>query len=1461
MNSMRINWIFFFTILILGFTGFQLRAQELFLNEFMASNSQTLEDGSGDFEDWIEIYNNGVAPVNISGYYLTDDLNNLKKFRLNTSGTALVIPAKGYLIVWASNNTAKGPLHLGFGLSAGGESLALVAPDGITLLDSYVFGVQKQDISQGRSENGAGSWVFFGKPTPGKSNHTSPGYEGFLNPPSFGKQGGFYTESFPLNFTTNEPGARIVYTLDGSDPDPGNINGKAYNYKNSYPGKVGDGFGPLLSDTLRSYLFQDAVVINDRTTEQPELAGKSSTVNAQPYIPPSDFFKGTSVRARVIKDGYLPSEIITQTYFVTAKGSTRYTLPVSALTIPANQLFGYEEGIYNAGKDFDVWRSKNPLETNLYRAYINFTKSGDASERIGHFEYFSGNTPIINQAIGLRLHGSSGRFGLIKTLRLYARSELGKSSFDHSFFADYPYGSFKRLLLRPDDWERTAIRDFAVQHLAKGLKFDIQQGQPSVLFINGEFWGLHTVRERYDRYFFEIKYGIADGELDLLEDNALVEEGDNKDYLALRSFIKTKDLNEPANYEYVRSKMDLENYTDYFINGMFITNRDWPNNNIRFYRKNTPSASGSARELDGRWRWLLFDTDASYTNPQVNDNYLERIIPNENVFLKNLLVVPAYRDYFITRYADLLNSVYVSSICTAKIDSIAALVQPFVAEHRYRLVNDSSVNFWTSGITDMKNFARRRPGIVFKHLTDYFGLADTQRISVNVLQPEMGYVSVNTLDIKEGTPGIAGKPYPWQGIYFEGLPVKLIAKPRPGYRFLKWQGDTSLIKDTLTLWLTDPVSVEAVFEPDLASPTEQLIHYWHFNSLPSGTLQSVTADSSIAGGAFITYPGSGTGYLDRVAGEGSSINTQYGIDAGTALRVRNPSSTRELKLQIPSTGFGDIAIGWATVRTGSGAQEQKVFYSTTEGNTEWTEITGVITVSESYQLNQISLKGIKAAENNHFLAIKVVFSGSNAAGSSGNNRFDNITISGKLIESNCNGNLPQIWYRDADNDGFSDGSRVEKCTMPAGYKLLSSLAGTVVDCNDLDSLQKPSAIWYKDADNDGYSEGSVLLQCNRPQGFKNASELMSVTGDCDDNDLIINPGTVWFKDEDADGFSDGGKKVQCQKPAGYLLEKDLKAITGDCNDLDSTLNPETSWFKDSDNDGYSSGTVLNQCLRPDGYKLFNELIAGTVDCKDDDREINPETVWYKDTDGDGYSNGFILAQCLRPGGYKLPAELISVTGDCNDAEAGLNPTTVWYKDNDNDGYSDGQTTVQCLQPIGYKTAAALIALSGDCNDGLAAINPTTIWYKDADGDGYSDGITRVQCAKPEGFALVTDLLQKDGDCNDNDATIFPGGIEFPDGKDNDCNGSTDEGPALDIRVAPNPVHQQLGLWMRVFVPNQKIEISLIGSDGRVYLLGSVNPVQFGQRINFDVRNHAAGTYLIRVRQGANQLTQKILIIR
>jgi hypothetical protein len=142
----------------------------LYINEFMASNATSVSDENGDFDDWIEIYNPNGFAVDLAGYHLSDDLATLNKYQIPTTSTVASIPAGGFLLIWADNEDTEGDLHTNFALSAGGEDVVLTAPDGTTIVDSYTFGAQTSDVSEGRQTDGNATWVFFTTPTPNATN-------------------------------------------------------------------------------------------------------------------------------------------------------------------------------------------------------------------------------------------------------------------------------------------------------------------------------------------------------------------------------------------------------------------------------------------------------------------------------------------------------------------------------------------------------------------------------------------------------------------------------------------------------------------------------------------------------------------------------------------------------------------------------------------------------------------------------------------------------------------------------------------------------------------------------------------------------------------------------------------------------------------------------------------------------------------------------------------------------------------------------------------------------------------------------------------------------------------------------------------------------------------------------------------------------------------------------------------
>ena len=238
------------------------RVMPLAINEFMASNRSLMQDPQGQFDDWIEIHNYGPEPINIEGLYLTDDLSIPDKWLISGNNrAATTIPPGGYLLIWADKDTNDSGLHADFKLSADGEEIGLFAGDGITLIDSIVFGEQTADVSFGRYPDAEDGLRFFGFPSPGSEN--TGGYLGEVAEVKFSRDAGFYDTPFFVALAAETEDVSIYYTLDGSEP--GRLGGRARS------GIVYT--GPILissSASLRAVAMKDG--------------WKSSNVATQPYV-------------------------------------------------------------------------------------------------------------------------------------------------------------------------------------------------------------------------------------------------------------------------------------------------------------------------------------------------------------------------------------------------------------------------------------------------------------------------------------------------------------------------------------------------------------------------------------------------------------------------------------------------------------------------------------------------------------------------------------------------------------------------------------------------------------------------------------------------------------------------------------------------------------------------------------------------------------------------------------------------------------------------------------------------------------------------------------------------------------------------------------------------------------------------------------------------------------------------
>tara|TARA_X000001036_G_scaffold312366_1_gene290945 strand:+ start:5987 stop:6511 length:525 start_codon:yes stop_codon:yes gene_type:complete len=144
----------------------------LIINEFLASNDYCCTDESGDYDDWVELYNDSDESIDLGGMYFTDTPGDDNPYLIpDTDPSESTISPRGYLILWCDDDQEQGVLHLSKKLKGSGESIILIDKDGATVIDSLTFSSQTTDISMGRNTEDLDEWIFFETPTPGSSNN------------------------------------------------------------------------------------------------------------------------------------------------------------------------------------------------------------------------------------------------------------------------------------------------------------------------------------------------------------------------------------------------------------------------------------------------------------------------------------------------------------------------------------------------------------------------------------------------------------------------------------------------------------------------------------------------------------------------------------------------------------------------------------------------------------------------------------------------------------------------------------------------------------------------------------------------------------------------------------------------------------------------------------------------------------------------------------------------------------------------------------------------------------------------------------------------------------------------------------------------------------------------------------------------------------------------------------------
>ncbi len=532
--------------------------------------------------------------------------------------------------------------------------------------------------------------------------------------PECEQKGGFYAEPFDLKMTITGGNYKIYYTVDGSEP------------------------------SLKSPVYTKPLIITNRTGENNNLSNIPSSPRWKP--PVGDVFKGTVVRAIAVTDDNKKSLEFTRTYFVDPKGSKRYSFPVVAITVNPDDLFGYKTGIYVLGKNYDdkndYAKKDIPLDLRWWKYPSNYLKRGNNAERPAFIEFYEPENKLAFESkVGVRINGNATRGYAQKSLRINFRKEYDAEELNYKLFATKEVTKFKSFILRNsgNDWDKTMFRDAFMQSLMADSKMDIQSNRPAIVFINGEYWGIHNLCERFDENYISFKYNLPKDSIIILEMSGNVYYGkkrDATDFKELLAFIKSNDLSINANYQKVKNEMDIDNFIDFVITNVYYCNSDWPNNNVKYWRyKTTPTGNDSAGIKDGRWRWMLYDTDYGFGftgSDAIQMNLLEKAktTGSVGVLFSGLLKNKQFTDKFITAFQTRLNTSFRETFVISKINEFETAFAPEMEENINRWRFMGSFSKWKSNVQDLRDFAGKRPEIQAKQLNDFFRLTEKNKITI-----------------------------------------------------------------------------------------------------------------------------------------------------------------------------------------------------------------------------------------------------------------------------------------------------------------------------------------------------------------------------------------------------------------------------------------------------------------------------------------------------------------------------------------------------------------------------------------------------------------------------------------------------------------------------------------------------------------------------------------------------------
>lgn len=510
--------------------------------------------------------------------------------------------------------------------------------------------------------------------------------------------------------------------------------------------------------------------------------------------------KTTVFRARAFKDNYLPSDIITQSFIKDYKSK----LPVISLVAKNDDLYNINYGI--------------------------LTNINSNNEIVGNLEFFENFDNIINQNIGIKLHGGISRTSDQKSLRLYARSVYNIDTINNLMFfkngiENKLIKNLDRVVLRSggQDYYSTKVRDIFAHQLAKKLEnLDYLEFNYANLFLNGEYYGLTNIIERFDDNFIIQYYNFEDEDLNMMGEYTKTIKGNGLIYKTHYDSVMSYNSQDLDYLNKVKRNFNLFNFLDYIFLNTFISTNDWSGQNHKTWNVKNSPINFQQYDLDVSLQLYnyyhsmnMFYTMKANVNNTNQFNLFFKVMENDSI-----------KNYFILHALDKINTSFSTDSMLAVLNPIVDLIKDEIPAHQAKF--PESVPNWSNAIDSIRFFLQERPELYRLHLAEFFELPyDLKTVKINFKKVK---INLNTITLDKS----------FEGKYFINQKITLEVDYPNDEKFLYWLVNNEIYSTNpkIEVFVTNNLDIIPVFE----TKTTQLLNAYNVFSYPNPNNGNITLD-------------------------------------------------------------------------------------------------------------------------------------------------------------------------------------------------------------------------------------------------------------------------------------------------------------------------------------------------------------------------------------------------------------------------------------------------------------------------------------------------------------------------------------------------------------------------------------------------------------------------------------------